>query len=129
VAWASRPGIRLAKTQPNWLRTGPSNLQATWHPKPAQPTLIGHVNRATLYFPLRSSVEFFDDPTLVRVGTSAKEGAVLFDEVLFEAGMVIANIEDASFTIYRPGHELGPDDLPPRPTAPILEADPLSLAA
>jgi hypothetical protein len=64
-----------------------------------------------LYFPLRSSVEFFDTPTAIKAGTSAKEGAVLFDEVLFESGMVVANIgEDASFTIYRPGHELGPDD-------------------
>lgn len=64
-----------------------------------------------LYFPLRSSVEFFDDPTLVQAGARAKEGAVLFDEVLFESGMVIANVgEDASFTIYRPAHELGPED-------------------
>ncbi|HEX5712072.1 MAG TPA: hypothetical protein VFX85_02025 [Solirubrobacterales bacterium] len=65
-----------------------------------------------LYFPLRSSVEFFAGPTSVAAGTRAKEGAVLFDEVWFESGMVIANVgEDASFTIYRPRHELGPEDL------------------
>jgi hypothetical protein len=69
-----------------------------------------HVRR--LYFPLRSSVELFADPTSVEAGIRAKEGAVLFDEVFFEAGMVIATVgEDGNFVMYRPAHELDPEDL------------------
>jgi hypothetical protein len=65
-----------------------------------------------LYFPLRSSVELFEDPTSVEASVRAKEGAVLFDEVLFEDGMVIATVgEQGNWTMYRPGHQLGADDL------------------
>lgn len=65
-----------------------------------------------LYFPLRSSVELFTDPTSVKASVRAKEGAVLFDEVYFEPGMVIATVgEGGNFVMYRPPHELGPDDL------------------
>jgi hypothetical protein len=72
--------------------------------------VAGHVRR--LYFPLRSSVELFVDPTSVEAGVRAKEGAVLFDEVFFEAGMVIATVgEGGNFVMYRPAHELGPEDL------------------
>jgi hypothetical protein len=39
-----------------------------------------------LYFPLRTSVELFTDPTSVEPGARAKEAVVLYDEVIFEAG-------------------------------------------
>lgn len=57
-------------------------------------------------------MELFADPTSVKASVRAKEGAVLFDEVYFEAGMVTATVgEGGNFVMYRPGHELGPDDL------------------
>ncbi|HEX3360992.1 MAG TPA: hypothetical protein VHS74_08385 [Solirubrobacterales bacterium] len=65
-----------------------------------------------VYFPLRSSVEFFDRPSGVTPSARAKEGAVLFDEVLFEDGQFTAAIgEDMNFTSFRPRHELTDDDL------------------
>jgi hypothetical protein len=65
-----------------------------------------------VYFPLRSSVEFFGQPSGVTPAARAKEGAVLFDEVLFEDGLFTAAIgEDMNFTSFRPRHELTDEDL------------------
>lgn len=49
-----------------------------------------------LYFPLRTSVELFTDPTSVEPTARAKEAVVLYDEVIFEAGFFdITLVEDA----------------------------------
>lgn len=49
-----------------------------------------------LYFPLRTSVELFTDPTSVEPRARAKEAVVLYDEVIFEAGFFdISMVEDA----------------------------------
>ncbi len=38
-----------------------------------------------IFLPLRTSVELFDDPTSPQATTRAKQAAVLYDEVIFEA--------------------------------------------
>ncbi len=46
------------------------------------------------YFPLRSSVELFQDPTSPAPVTRAKVAAILFDAVIFEAGLYEQTIGD-----------------------------------
>jgi hypothetical protein len=59
------------------------------------------------YFPLRSSVELFPDPTSVEAGTRAKEAAILYDEVFFEYGMLTASVGDSgSIQTWRPLRKL-----------------------
>ena len=59
------------------------------------------MNRA--YFPLRSSVELFADPSSPEPVSRAKHAAILYDEVAFEIGMLEASITaDGSFLNYRP---------------------------
>lgn len=42
----------------------------------------------------------------------AKEGAVLFDKILFEDGMVAVTVgEKGNWTMFKPAHQLGPGDL------------------
>lgn len=65
-----------------------------------------------LYFPLRSSVELFEDRASVEASVRAKEGAVLFEEVIFEPGLLIANVgEQGNVVMYKGPDELGKDDL------------------
>ncbi|MBS1894714.1 MAG: hypothetical protein JST59_25720 [Actinobacteria bacterium] len=65
-----------------------------------------------LYFPLRSSVEFFADPNQLTPMARAKEGAVLFEEILFEDGQLIATVgEKMNWAMHRPRHELTKEDL------------------
>lgn len=65
-----------------------------------------------LYFPLRTSVEFFKDPTSVEPAARAKEAVVLFDEVIFEAGLFeIQMVEAGSFSNWRPPESITPEDL------------------
>jgi hypothetical protein len=52
------------------------------------------VSRA--YFPLRSSVELFHDPTSPKPIARAKEAAVLFDELIFEDGLFEASLNPES---------------------------------
>jgi hypothetical protein len=47
-----------------------------------------------IYFPLRSSVEFFGHPSAIAPAARAKEGAVFFEQVVFEPGQVIAPVGD-----------------------------------
>lgn len=74
-----------------------------------------------LFFPLRSSVELFQDPTSVAAVTRAKEGAILYDELVFEAGLYNIGITDqGSFANWRPPGAFSPEQLassrqPPEP--------------
>lgn len=51
-----------------------------------------------LYFPLRSSVEFFEESAEVDPATRVKAAAVLFDEVTLEAGQIIISVGDSIFS-------------------------------
>ena len=46
------------------------------------------------YFPLRSSVELFTDPTSPEPVVQAKHAAILYDEIAFEIGMFEASITE-----------------------------------
>ena len=77
-----------------------------------------------LYFPLRTGVELFTDPTSVEPTARAKEAVVLYDEVIFEAGFFdITMVEDAlSISTWHPPGSLAVEDLagfrkPPEPGA------------
>jgi hypothetical protein len=60
-----------------------------------------------LFFPLRTSVELFPDPSSVAATARAKEAVVLYDRVVFEAGLFEINITGGgSFENWR-----GPDAL------------------
>jgi hypothetical protein len=61
---------------------------------------------------LRSSVEFFADPTRLTPMARAKEGAVLFEEIVFEDGQLIATVgEKMNWAMHRPRRELTEEDL------------------
>jgi hypothetical protein len=65
-----------------------------------------------LYFPLRTSVELFADPTSVAAAARAKEAVVLYDEVVFEAGLFeVQMLEGGSFSNWRPPESLSREDL------------------
>jgi hypothetical protein len=72
-----------------------------------------------LYLPLRSSVEFFEDPAGVASATRVKESAVLFEQLIFDDGQLIATVGDSmNLEILRPRHELSEADLSdPQPPA------------
>lgn len=77
-----------------------------------------------LFFPLRTSVELFTDPTSVEPTARAKEAVVLYDEVIFEAGFFdIRMVEDAlSISAWHPPGALAVGDVaeyrrPPEPGA------------
>jgi hypothetical protein len=46
------------------------------------------------FFPLRTSVEWFDNPESPAIEGRIKQAAVLYDELLFEDGMVEIDITD-----------------------------------
>jgi len=50
---------------------------------------------SALFFPLRTSVELFENRTSPEAVTRAKEGAILFDRLIFEAGLLDVTISDA----------------------------------
>jgi hypothetical protein len=65
-----------------------------------------------LYFPLRTSVELFPDPTSVQAPSRAKEAVVLYDEVIFEAGLFeVQMLDGGSFSNWRTPASLTPEDL------------------
>ena len=65
-----------------------------------------------LYFPLRTSVELFSDATSVAAGARAKEAVVLYDEVVFEAGLFeVQMLKGGSFSNWRTPASLTPEDL------------------
>jgi hypothetical protein len=56
------------------------------------------MSRISIIFPLRTSVELFRDPMSVIAPTRAKEAAILYDELVFEAGLYEIGItEQGSF--------------------------------
>lgn len=63
------------------------------------------------YFPLRSSVEFFRDPSSPEPIARAKQAAVLFDELVFEDGLFEASLNaEASFQQYRTADQVSTQD-------------------
>ena len=65
-----------------------------------------------ILFPLRTSVEFFRNPTSVEAVARAKEASILYDEVVFEVGLYRINIADhGSSNHWRDPRGLTPEDL------------------
>jgi hypothetical protein len=65
-----------------------------------------------LFFPLRTSVELFSDPESVDAIARAKEAVVLYDRVVFEAGLFEIGItEQGSFANWRGPTALTKDEL------------------
>jgi hypothetical protein len=65
-----------------------------------------------IFFPLRTSVEFFSDPTSVEAAARAKEASILYDEVIFEVGLYDIKITNhGSFNNWRDPRRLTPEDL------------------
>jgi len=63
------------------------------------------------YFPLRSSVELFADPTSPEPVARAKHAAILYDEIAFEIGMFETSItQQGSMTNYRPPNMITEED-------------------
>jgi hypothetical protein len=74
-----------------------------------------------VYFPLRSSVEFFEGSAEVDPANRVKAAAVLFDKVIFEEGQILVSVGDSmNFEIYRHRHEVADEDLkqPSLPAGP-----------
>jgi hypothetical protein len=63
----SRPYRDTARLARGWCEQSAGNLESQARPTHADP-VMSTIRR--LYFSLRSSVEFFDDPTLVKAGTA-----------------------------------------------------------
>ena len=67
---------------------------------------------SALFFPLRTSVELFDDRTSPAAVTRAKEAAVLYDELIFEAGIYDIKISPTgSFNSWTPPEHATPERL------------------
>jgi hypothetical protein len=65
---------------------------------------------SSIFFPLRTSVELFRDPSSPEAVTRAKEAAVLFDEVGFETGLYTVAIADTGyFDWWTPPRDITPD--------------------
>lgn len=65
-----------------------------------------------LYFPLQSSVELFNEPLGVDAGSQAKQGAVLYEQIIFEDGLFMATVgDDMNLAFRRPRRELSDQDL------------------
>lgn len=65
-----------------------------------------------IFFPLRTSVEFFPDPMSVEASARAKEASILYDEVVFEAALYDIGItEVGSFANGREPGGLTPQEL------------------
>ncbi len=76
---------------------------------------------ARTFFPLRTSVEFFRDPTSVAAVARAKAAAILYDELVFEAGLYDIGITaQGSFANWRPPGKVTPDEIARSRTLPEL---------
>jgi hypothetical protein len=87
---------RTLKTTPSptSLRQRSSWLASCRFEPLAAAAILAGMSRA--YFPLRSSVELFRDPTSPEPIARAKEAAVLFDELIFEDGLFEASLNPES---------------------------------
>lgn len=67
---------------------------------------------SAVFFPLRTSVELFADPASPAAVTRAKEAALLFDRLIFEAGLLDVTISPGgSWQMWDPPHHLTPERL------------------
>jgi hypothetical protein len=67
---------------------------------------------STVFFPLRTSVELFADPTSPTAVTKAKEAAVLFERLIFEQGLLDVTISPGgSWQMCEPPEHLTPEKL------------------
>lgn len=74
--------------------------------------MVGDTNRSRVYFPLRTGVELFSDPSLPDAVTRAKQAAVLYDELAFEEGMCEVTItQSGAVDEWIPTHDLTEEDL------------------
>lgn len=65
-----------------------------------------------IFFPLKSGVELFEDPSSPEAVTRAKEAAVLYDEVIFEDGLYdVAITPQGSTNFWTPPSHMTPERL------------------
>ena len=81
-----------------------------------------------VFFPLRSAVELFSDPRSPDAVTKAKEAAVLFDEVIFEDGVLDVSVTSNGSTCFWNPPETMTPDLLERSRQVNLAGSPMSLA-
>jgi hypothetical protein len=63
-----------------------------------------------IFFPLRSAVELFSDPRSPDAVTKAKEAAVLYDELIFETGLLDVSItSNGSTSFWNPPESMTPE--------------------
>jgi hypothetical protein len=63
-----------------------------------------------IFFPLRSAVELFSDPRSPGAVTKAKEAAILYDELIFETGLLDVSITSkGSISFWNPPESMTPD--------------------
>src|ERR1700761_7043227 len=63
-----------------------------------------------VFFPLRSAVELFADPRSPDAVTKAKEAAVLYDELIFEDGLLDVSITpNGSANFWNPPDAMTPE--------------------
>jgi hypothetical protein len=56
----------------------------------------GGVTLATIFFPLRTSVELFQEPASPKAVARAKQAAILYDRLVFEGGLLDVTIGEGS---------------------------------
>lgn len=67
---------------------------------------------SAIFFPLRSSVELFEDPRSPAAATRAKEAAVLYDRLIFETGLYEVTLTPTgSWTWWTPPDQITPEKL------------------
>jgi hypothetical protein len=82
---------------------------------------------STILFPLRTSVELFEDRRSPQVVTRAKEAALLYDRLIFEEGLYdIAVTSNGLIDLWLPPDDISPEHLE-RSREPIPEGTPIQL--
>lgn len=67
---------------------------------------------SAIFFPLRTSVELFEDRQSPAAAARAKEAAILFDRLIFEAGLCDVTIsEEGSWSTWLPPDYITPEHL------------------
>lgn len=54
-------------------------------------------DKSRIFFPLRTSVELFEDPNSPEAVTRAKQAAVLYDELVFETGLYEVSVTSEGY--------------------------------
>jgi hypothetical protein len=82
-----------------------------------------------ILFPLRTSVELFEDRRSPQVITRAKEAALLYDRLIFEEGLYdVAVTSNGLIDVWLPLDDISPEHLE-RSREPIPEGTPIQLVA